>query len=75
MQSNPQLILGLKDKITSIRKDTKDRCTEVLTAEQRRTWQDMLGDDFKMDTPAMPNFDLNKLKGGVKKGEAKGGGV
>ena len=60
-------------KVTSIRKETKDRCTEVLTAEQRRTWQDMLGEDFKFETPGdfkMP--DLNKLKG-TKKAAAKGG--
>jgi hypothetical protein len=66
-------IMGMRDKVTAIGKETKDRCTEVLTPEQRRTWIEMVGDDFKLEMPKVdiPFPDLGVKKGNVKK---KGGG-
>jgi hypothetical protein len=60
-------LAAVPEKINSIRKDTRDRCTEVLTGEQKRMWEEMVGDDFKIE---LPKFDFpdakkpNKKKGG-----------
>jgi hypothetical protein len=57
---------GIGDKVTSIRKDTRERCTEVLTGDQRRMWEEMVGDEFKIELPKIdfPDIKPNKKKGG-----------
>jgi hypothetical protein len=54
---------GLGDKITSIRKETRDRCTEVLTNDQKRMWEELVGDDFKIE---LPKLDFGDFKGKKK---------
>jgi hypothetical protein len=56
---------GIGDKVTSIRKETRERCTEVLTSDQKRMWEEMVGDEFKIE---LPKFDLGDFKGNKKKG-------
>ncbi len=52
---------GIFEKMQNINKDLKERVTGVLTAEQKRTWNEMIGEEFK--------FDFGKGKG-----KGKGGG-
>jgi hypothetical protein len=42
---------GVREKILSIRKETKERCQGVLKAAQKRAWQEMIGDEFKIEVP------------------------
>ena len=50
---------NVKERIDAISKESMERCKEVLTNEQRRMWEEMVGDDFKLE---MPKFDF-----GIKK--------
>lgn len=43
------------EKIAGIRKETLEKVTGVLSAEQKSTWREMTGDAFKMERPAF-NF-------------------
>jgi hypothetical protein len=54
---------GLGDQVTRIRKETRDRCIEVLTSDQKRMWEEMVGDDFKLE---LPKLDLGDFKGKKK---------
>jgi hypothetical protein len=47
------------EKMTSIGRETKDRCQSVLNKNQRRLWNEMLGDEFKME---FPRFDFKGKK-------------
>src|SRR5437016_3357731 len=42
-------IEAVRDKMTAVNKDMKDRINSVLTADQKRNWQEMIGDEFKLD--------------------------
>ena len=50
---------GIGDRVTSIRKETRERCTEVLTSDQKRMWEELVGDDFKIE---LPKIDLGNTK-------------
>jgi hypothetical protein len=54
---NVQALQALREKMTANSKETRVRCTSVLTADQKRIWQEMIGDDFKLETP---KFDFGK---------------
>jgi hypothetical protein len=54
---NVQALQALRDKMTANAKETKVRCTSVLSADQKRTWQEMIGDSFKLESP---KFDFGK---------------
>ena len=54
----------IQEKITAIQKDTKERCTDVLTVEQRRTWQELVGDEFKLEKAKFDFGGAKKKKGG-----------
>jgi hypothetical protein len=41
----------MRDKMNALNKDLRDRVFSVLTADQKRNWQDMIGDDFKLEQP------------------------
>jgi hypothetical protein len=50
-------------KALSLRKETNEKLQNVLTAEQRRIWRDMVGDEFKMEFGGTrPGFDFKKKK-------------
>ena len=40
---------GLREKMTTLRKETQDKAMGVLNADQKRAWQDMIGEEFKME--------------------------
>jgi hypothetical protein len=54
---NIQALQAMREKMTAITKETKVRCTSVLSADQKRIWQELIGDDFKLETP---KFDFGK---------------
>jgi hypothetical protein len=54
---------GIGDKVTSIRKETRERCTEVLTSDQKRMWEELVGDEFKIE---LPKLDFGDFKGKKK---------
>jgi hypothetical protein len=49
---------GGGEKITSLMKETNVKCMSVLTKEQKRTWNEMLGEKFEM-----PAFGKGKKDG------------
>jgi len=65
--SNPQ---GLQERLQALAKETRDRCLGVLTNQQRRVWNEMIGDEFKMDDPKIPDTKTDKDTGKKKE---KGG--
>jgi hypothetical protein len=48
-----QAIQSLRDKMTAINKEMKERCHSVLTADQKREWQEMIGDEFRLESPKL----------------------
>lgn len=57
---------GNAEKMENIRKEAKEKIMTVLSKEQRATWRDMIGEEFKFTTPAFGGFG-----GGKKKDEPK----
>jgi hypothetical protein len=53
---------GTFNRLISIRKETRERCTEVLTNEQKRMWEELVGDEFRMELPKIDFGDFNKPK-------------
>jgi hypothetical protein len=41
---------GRMEKIQAMRKETEDKIQDVLTSDQKRTWKQMLGEPFKLET-------------------------
>ncbi len=39
----------LRDKLTTLRKEAQTKALGVLNADQKREWQDMTGEEFKLD--------------------------
>jgi hypothetical protein len=64
---------GVKDKINASRKDTRDRVMSVLSNEQKRIYQEMLGDEFKIDFGKGVIPDPKESGKGKGKGKGKGG--
>jgi hypothetical protein len=54
-----QALTSIPEKAASIRKDTRERCTDVLNLEQKRMWMEMVGEDFRLD---LPKIDSKKKK-------------
>lgn len=48
------------EKRDTINKETKEKIYTVLTKEQRKTWREMIGEDFKLETPAFGGFNKKK---------------
>src|ERR1019366_3383152 len=42
---------GIQEKQDTIRKEAKEKIYGVLTKDQRKAWRDMIGEDFKLETP------------------------
>jgi hypothetical protein len=40
---------GVFEKLTTLRKEAQDKAMGVLNAEQKSAWQEMTGEEFKMD--------------------------
>jgi hypothetical protein len=57
---------GNAEKIEKINADAKDKILAVLTKQQRKEWREMVGEEFKMTTPAFGGFG-----GGFGKKDAK----
>jgi hypothetical protein len=55
-----------QEKITNLNKESKDKIMDVLSADQRRNYKAMLGEEFKFSTPNFGGFG-----GGGGKGKAK----
>jgi hypothetical protein len=64
---------GIRDKLTNLQKDTNEKIVGILTADQKKQWRTMVGDDFKLELPAFGGFGkggenpFGKGKGGFKK--------
>jgi len=56
---------GMREKMTNLRKDTKEKVRNVLTADQRKSYDAMLGEEFKLQT------GFGGGKGGTKKKDAQ----
>ena len=54
---------GIQEKMTALTKETQEKAQGVLSADQRKQWKQMIGEEFKLDTP---NFG-----GGFGKGKKK----
>jgi hypothetical protein len=54
---------GIQEKQATIRKETMEKITAVLKTEQKRAWNDMVGEEFKMEKGGF---------GGGKGGKGKG---
>jgi len=59
-----QGIQGIPEKAAAIRKETRERCAEVLTGDQRRMWEELVGEEFKIDLPKLDLGDFFKKKKG-----------
>lgn len=55
------------EKLNTLRKETNEKLTSVLTSEQRRDWKEMLGAEFKMERGGFGGF----RPGGKKKTDDK----
>jgi hypothetical protein len=51
---------GGGEKAAAMRKETQEKLEGVLTADQRRAWRDMLGDEFKLETKGFGGFGGKK---------------
>ena len=58
---------GMQEKMAAIRKDTADRVTSILTADQRKQWREMIGDELKLETPGFGGQFGKGGTGGFKK--------
>lgn len=54
---------GIQEKLGTLRKETNEKLMNVLSADQKKSWTNMLGDEFKIE------FDFGKGKGKFKKRE------
>jgi hypothetical protein len=48
---NFQALQAMNEKMTTINKDLQSRVSSVLTPDQKRNWQEMIGDEFKIEQP------------------------
>jgi len=53
---------GVQEKMGALRKETSDKILDVLSADQKKNWTAMLGDDFKMPTFGKGKGDFFKKK-------------
>ncbi len=42
---------GMQEKIAGLNKDTKEKVYGVLTADQRKAYKEMIGEEFKFEQP------------------------
>lgn len=61
---------GNTEKLDKIRTEAKEKIYGVLSKEQRKTWREMVGDEFKMERPQFGGFG-NKKGTDPKKAEPK----
>jgi hypothetical protein len=47
---------GFQEKMQGLQKETKEKVMGVLTADQRKAYKQMLGDEFKQDLPKFGGF-------------------
>jgi hypothetical protein len=55
---------GIQEKMTALTKETQEKVQGVLSADQRKQWKQMIGEEFKLETP---NFGGGKGFGKKKK--------
>lgn len=51
---------GNPEKMATITKETKEKIYGVLTKDQRKAWREMVGEEFKFETPTFGNFGKKK---------------
>jgi len=62
---------GIQDKITALNKETGDKLDGVLTADQRKAYKQMLGEEFKLEQKGFGGGFGGQGKGKGKKGKNK----
>jgi hypothetical protein len=61
---------GIREKLTAINKEAQDKTMGVLNAKQKAAWQEMLGEEFKMEMPGFGGGGGGKgFKGKKKKND------
>jgi len=40
---------GMREKLTTLQKETKEKALGILNADQKKTWQELTGEEFKME--------------------------
>jgi hypothetical protein len=50
------------EKVANMRKASMEKAEDVLSAEQKKTWTVMIGDPFKLETPAFGGGNFGKKK-------------
>ena len=53
---------GLREKMTSLRKETTEKVQNVLSSDQKKAWKQLLGEEFKMERGFGPGGDFKKKK-------------
>ena len=53
---------GGQEKIATLNKETKEKVQGVLTADQRKQYKQMLGEEFKMENKGFGGFNKKKTK-------------
>jgi hypothetical protein len=61
---------GMQEKMTALTKETQEKVQGVLTADQRKQWRQMIGDEFKLENPGFGGFGGGKGFGKKKKKDA-----
>ncbi len=51
---------GVREKLASLRKETTEKVNGVLTSDQKKTWKDMLGDEFKLERQGFGGGEFKK---------------
>ncbi len=53
---------GITEKMTKIRTEAKEKIYGVLSKDQRKTWREMVGEEFKMERPQFGGFGKKKAE-------------
>jgi len=58
---------AVREKLTTLRKETQDKAMGLLNADQKKTWQELTGEEFKMEPLGGGGFGGKGGKGKGKK--------
>jgi hypothetical protein len=61
---------GMQEKMTALTKETQEKVQAVLSADQRKQWKQMIGDEFKLENQGFGGFGGGKGFGKKKKKDA-----
>jgi hypothetical protein len=53
---------GIQEKMTALTKETQEKAQGVLTADQRKQWKQMIGEEFKLENQGFGGGGFGKKK-------------